>query len=249
MSTREWTVTPEDTPSEPVIPAIPEGFIEDTVLVGCPTYSGLSAVLDEYLDAYSQFEWPKRRLMLVDNSDGPEYARSIKDKVEKVGGTVRHIEPSKDWEDTFSRSWGVLLQHARWNGYTWVLSLEQDVILPPLGLDTLLNVAGYVKAPFVTHTYPYHNGKPGWYQGLGCTLMRTELLGYALDFTYQRIPAVEAAIYDAAKRGSHVVLHRLLDIKHRDARDGTWNFEGTTSDEIAVGIEAAWPDMRVDARA
>lgn len=225
---------------------IDEAPVEDTVLVGCPTYSGLAEVLDEYLAAYAAMAWPHRRLMLVDNSDGPEYARSIKEKVEAVGGRVAHIQPSADWEDTFSRSWGVLLQHARWNGYKWILSLEQDVIVPPLTLDTLLNVAGYVKAPFVTHTYPYHNGKPGFYQGLGCTLMRTELVGYALDYTYARIPAVEGAIYDAAKRGSHVVLHRLLDIEHRDARDGTWTFESTTSDEIAVGIEAAWPDVRAD---
>jgi hypothetical protein len=228
-------------------PRIEEASTEDTVLIGCPTYSGLAGCLDEYLDAYAAFVWPKRRLMLVDNSDGPEYAASIKERVEALGGRVAHIKPSNDWEDTFSRSWGVLLQHARWNGYKWILSLEQDVILPPLGVDTLLNVAGYTHSPFVTHTYPYHNGKPGWYQGLGCTLIRTELVGYALDYTYQRIPAVEAAIYDAAKRGSHVVLHRLLDVRHLDARDGTWNFTSTTTDEVAVGIETAWPDIRRDA--
>ena len=223
--------------------------LDDTVLVGCPTYSGLASCLDEYLEAYKAMVWPSRRLILVDNSDGPEYARSIKDKVEAVGGLVKHVEPSSDWEDTFSRSWGVIAQHAKWNGYKWVWSLEQDVICPPLTLDTLLNIAGYVKAPFVTHTYPYHAGKPGFYQGLGCTLFRTELLSYALEYTYTRIPAVEAALYDAAKRNSHVVLHRLLDIRHLDSRDGTWTFEGVTSDEIAIGIEAAFPDMRVDVRA
>lgn len=229
----------------PLIPAIGESPVDDTVLVACPTYSGLSTVLDEYLDAYSQLEWSKRKLMLVDNSDGPEYARSIRDKVEAVGGTVRHIQPSTDWEDTFSRAWGVILQHARWNGYTWILSLEQDVIVPRLTLDTMLNVAGYCKAPFVTMTYPYHNGKPGWYQGLGCTLMRTELVGYALDHTYSRVPAVEAAIYDVAKRGSHVVLHRLLDIQHRDSRAaGTWEFQSMTNDEMAVGIEPTFPSAR-----
>jgi hypothetical protein len=235
MTERTWDATPE---------AIVDGPLDDTVLVGCPTYSGLADCLDEYLAAYAALKWPHRKLMLVDNSDGPEYAASIKDRVEAVGGTVKHIQPSSDWEDTFSRAWGVLATHAKWNGYTWVLSLEQDVILPPLGLDTLLNVAGYVKAPFVTHTYPYHNGKPGFYQGLGCTLIRTELLAFALDYTYARIPAVEAAIYDAAKRNSHVVLHRLLEIKHLDTRTGTWNFEGTSSDEIAVGIEQDWPTFR-----
>jgi hypothetical protein len=223
--------------------------VADTVLVGCPTYDGLEPCLDEYLESYRALHWPSRKLILVDNSDGPEYARSITKKVEAVGGVVKHVAPSSDWEDTFYRSWGVIAQHAKWNGYKWVWSLEQDVIVPELALDTLLNVAGYVKAPFVTHTYPYHAGKPGFYQGLGCTLFRTELLSYALEYTYSRIPAVEAALYDAAKRNSHVVLHRLLDIQHLDRRVGTWHFEGTTSDEVAVGIEAAWPDVRTDARA
>lgn len=229
---------------------LPEELIgpeDDTVLVAAPTYSGLSSCLDEYLAAYAAFKWPRRNLMLVDNTrDGGVYAGSIKTKVEAVGGTLRRIEPSDDWEDTFQRAWSLILTHALWNGYTWVLSLEQDVICPPLTLDTLLNVAGYIKAPFVTHTYPYHNGKAGFYQGLGCTLMKTELLQGALEYVYRRIPTVEGAIYDVAKRNSHAVLHQLLPIEHRDDPTRHWQFEKTTNDdrpifiadETSVGIEA-----------
>jgi hypothetical protein len=210
----------------------------DTVLVACPTYSGLATCLDEYLAAYAALRWGNKRLMIVDNTkDDGEYARLIRPKVEAVGGLLRRIEPSSDWDDTFGRAWGVILQHARWNAYRWVFSLEQDVIVPPLTLDTLLNVAGYIKAPLVLHTYPYHGGKPGFYQGLGCTLMSTDLLGGALDVVYKRLPFVEAAIFDVGKRNSHAVLHQLLDIKHRDDTSRHWDFVGTTSDEIAVGIE------------
>lgn len=220
---------------------------QDTVLVAAPTYRGLSGCLDEYLAAYNALKWPRRNLMLVDNTrDGGVYAASIKAKVEAVEGTLRRIEPSDDWEDTFHRAWDLILTHALWNGYTWVLSLEQDVIVPPLTLDTLLNAAAYIKAPFVTHTYPYHNGKPGFYQGLGCTLMKTELLQGALQYAYRRIPAVEGAIYDVAKRNSHAVLHQLLDIQHRDDPERHWQFEKTTvdnvpvmaADAISVGIES-----------
>lgn len=217
---------------------------EDTVLVGCPMYAGMASVLDEYLEAYSALQWPKRKLMLVDNTDdGGEYAASIRPKVEAVGGEVKRVVPSDDWEDTFHRCWSVLQVHAQWNGYTWFLSLEQDVIVPPLTLDAMLNVAGYCKAPFVLHTYPYHNGKPGFYQGLGCTLIKTELLTVALESVYTRIPFVEAAIFDAAKRGSHVVLHRLLDVQHRDPTGTIWRFSGASQDEVTVGIESAWPHM------
>lgn len=213
---------------------------QDTVLVACPTYSGLASCLDEYLAAYEALKWPRRSLMLVDNTnDGGVYAGSIRSKVEAVRhGTLRRIEPSSDWEDTFYRAWDLILTHALWNGYTWVLSLEQDVIVPPLTLDTLLNVASYIKAPFVTHTYPYHNGKPGFYQGLGCTLMKTELLQGALRYAHRRIPVVEGAIYDVAKRNSHAVLHQLLDIEHRDDPNRHWQFEATTSDQVPIPMAA-----------
>ncbi len=219
----------------------------DTVLVAAPTYSGLSSCLDDYLAAYAALKWPRRNLMLVDNTrDGGVYAASIREKVEAAGGSIRRIEPSDDWEDTFHRAWDIILTHALWNGYTWVLSLEQDVIIPPLALDTLLNVAAYVKSPFVLHTYPYHNGKPGYYQGLGCTLMKTELLNGALTYAYKRVPSVEGAIFDVAKRNSHVVLHQLLPIEHRDDPTRHWQFERTTTDdvpvmradEISIGIES-----------
>jgi len=211
----------------------------DTVLVACPTYSGHSSCIDEYLIAYKALRWPYKGLMLVDTTrDGGEYARSIYEKVEAVKGTVRRIEPSNDWEDTFNRAWNLISTHALWNGYTWVFSLESDVIIPELTLDTLLNVASYIKAPFVTHTYPYHGGKPGYYQGLGCTLMKTELLDGALTYTYKRTPTVEGAIYDVAKRNSHAILHQLLDIKHHDGENRHWQFEKTTTDEVSIGIES-----------
>lgn len=215
------------------------GVENDTVLVGCPTYSGLEPCLDEYLEAYKNLKWPRRNLMLVDNTaDDGEYAASVKEKIENAGGMIRRIVPSKDWEDTFNRAWNLILTHALWNGYTWVWSLEQDVIVPELTLDTMLNVATYIKAPFVTHTYPYHGGKPGFYQGLGCTLMKTELLEGALSYAYKRIPTVEGAIYDVAKRNSHAILHQLLPIEHRDGDKRHWQFEGTTNDEVAIGIES-----------
>lgn len=191
--------------------------MNDRVLVACPTYNGLSDHLDAYLAAYEAFHWPERRLLLVDNTpDGGAYSLEITPRVEAVGGMVRHVEPSEDFDDTFAQCWRIISAHAEANGYDWVLSLEQDVIAPPLALDTMLNVAGYCMAPFVVHTVPYHFGKPGYYQGLGLTLMKAELLQGALTVAFRRVPYVEAAIYDVAKRGTHVSLHEMLDVKHLD---------------------------------
>jgi hypothetical protein len=67
--------------------------------------------------------------------------------------------------------------------------------------------------------------------------MKTELLHGALTYAYKRLPTVEGAIYDVAKRNTHAVLHQLLDIEHRDDKSRHWQFQKTTNDEIAVGIE------------
>ena len=118
---------PEDLPAELF------GEEHDSVLVACPTYSGLASCLDDYLAAYAGVRLDAPDLMLVDNTDDDgEYARSISAKVEAVGGYVKRIEPSEDWEDTFYRAWGVILPHALWNGYTWVLSSSRTSSAPSL---------------------------------------------------------------------------------------------------------------------
>lgn len=213
----------------------------DKVLVACPTYAGMEYCLDEYLARYDALAWPNRGLMLVDNTrDGGAWAESIRHKVE-TGDPRRHLRrvgPSPDFEETFHRAWRVILDHADMNGYDWVFSLEADVMVPALALDALLNVAGYAQAPFVSHLYPFHHGRQGVYEGLGCVLIATKLLRTALDVTHKQVPYTEAAIYDAAARVSRMTLRDLFPIEHRDAPPGAkpWQYD-RTDDAVAVMIE------------
>jgi len=221
----------------------------DAVLVACPTYQGLEYCLDEYLAAYDAFAWPNRALMLVDNTrdEGAYFARLQKLIETGPRRYVRHVEPRLKpdgnpgtFEETFYACWQTILSHAKFNGYPWVLSLEQDVILPKLGLDALLNIASYTAAPFVTHLYPFHGGRAGLYQGLGCILMATKLLEVALETEYRAVPLTEAAIYGVGLRASHVSLRDLLDLKHLDPPPGIgkpWQY-GTDNDPRAIAIEA-----------
>lgn len=214
----------------------------DKVLVACPTYSGMDYCLDEYLAAYDALAWPNRGLMLVDNTrDEGAYVESIRHKVETDNRRhLRHVEPKADFEATFYQCWRTILDHAEFNGYDYILSLEADVIVPPLALDALLNVAGYARAAFVSHMYPFHHRRAGLYEGLGCVLMATKLVRTALDVSYRTIPYTEAAIYDCAVRVSHMTLRDLFPIEHRDAPPGTkpWQYE-RTDDPVAVQIEVA----------
>lgn len=207
----------------------------DSVLVACPTYSGKRYAIVEYVEAYERFEYPNRDLLLVDNTgDGGEYARWMADA---FGIGVRHIEPELEFEDTFTKAWRVILEHAQDHRYGWVLSLEQDVIGPPLLVDALLNAATYVGAPFVTHTYPYHDGKQQYYQGMGCTLMSTSLLAEAMRVVDEPGPVqgiVEGAVYEVAKRASHISLHEMLTLAHIDGGGGFRQYRPITDPRVVL---------------
>ena len=210
-----------------------------SVLVAAPTYVHKDYCLDEYIDAYNSFVWPNRSLMLVDNSrDGGKYARHLRRL--KIPIVVRE-EPSRDFEETFSRCWRRILEQAQSGGWEWILSLETDVIGPPLLIDTLLNIALFVQAPFVCHAYPYHDGRiHEMYQGLGCVLMTTELLARAMkEHDDPKSPGhdvVEGAVYEVARSNSHVALATLLDLKHRDAPGGgatpVWDWDEITDPRV-----------------
>jgi len=200
----------------------------DTVLVACPTYAGLSDLLDAYLDAYNAFRWPSRKLLLVDNTrDGGEYAAHLI----KRGLNVIHVEPTMNFQETFSLCWEEIRKYANEGRFRWVFSLEQDVICPPMTVDTLLNVASYICGPFVTHTYPYHFGMPGMYQGLGCTLILTELLNDAMEVNKTE-KLVEGAIYRVAISRSHASLSGMLDIKHLDGAKRFYQFDPETDPRV-----------------
>lgn len=210
-------------------------MIVDSVLVAAPTYRGKRYCIVQYVEAFEAFEYPDRDMLLVDNTgDDGAYAAWLATEF-PIG--VRHIEPEAEFEDTFTNAWQVICDHAVARQYGWVLSLEQDVIGPPLLIDTLLNAAGYVGAPFVTHTYPYHHGRPDYYQGLGCTLMATDLLVEAMKLVREEGPAkgiVEGAVYEVAKRSSHISLHQLLPLVHVDGDTEFRQFRKITDPRVVL---------------
>jgi GT2 family glycosyltransferase len=203
----------------------------DSVLVAAPTYRGKRYAIVEYIEAFRAYSYPNRDLLLVDNTgDDGAYAAWLEREF-NVG--VRHIEPALEFEDTFIAAWQVICDYAVEHRYGWVLSLEDDVVGPPLLIDTLLNAAAYVGAPFVTHTYPYHDQKPGFYQGMGCTLMATGLLYEAMKRTKES-GLVEGSVYEVAKEMSHISLHGLLPVRHLDPDEGLRQYRPITDPRVLM---------------
>jgi len=208
------------------------------VLVAAPTYLGKDYALDQYLRAYEAFTFSPRGLLLVDNTrDNGEYAAHL----EKLGVPVRRVEPSMDFEETFTRCWRVILEEALVGEYEWVLSLESDVIGPPQLIVEMLSIADFVQAPFVTQCYPYHNKRLNeYYQGMGCVLMTTTLLQEAMSILDEPdspwVGIVEASVYEIAKRNSHVSLATRIPLQHLDHPGGgaipSWDWDEITDPRV-----------------
>jgi hypothetical protein len=219
---------------------------EDGVLVAAPTYRGKDYAFERYMAAYEAFTWPERSLLLVDNTRGDEgayVARLAEAGVPKIA----HVDPTYDFEETFTLCWKEILRVAQVEGWKFVLALETDVIGPPMLLDALLNIAGYCHAPFVTVTYPYHDGRfKEYYQGLGCLLMTTQLLEAAMkkceetDTPWSGL--IEGAVYETGKHHTHVSLHEYpgLHLEHLDHPGGhgnvpeEWDFDPITDPRVVL---------------
>lgn len=216
--------------------------VTDRVLVACPTYRGKSYALEAYISAYNAFTYPLKSIFMVDNTgNGLEYYRHLK----KCGIDTDHIDPTRDFHETFTMCWKRIAKKARAGGYKWVMSIEADNICPPLTIDALLNVAGYCRALHVAHAYPWHKcqSDQGYLTGLGCNLINAEMLWDIFQQRQWFTTAVESEVYEYPKLKGYptVELYNLLNIGHMDDTVGAEQYMfpkeempvlGATPDEL-----------------
>jgi glycosyltransferase involved in cell wall biosynthesis len=128
------------------------------VLVGCPTYEGYGYCLDEYAAAVKMLTFKDIDVVLVDNSQGDDYA----DKIKTFGVKVLRSPHMNDVRERIVVARNKLRDYFLQGDYEYFLSLEQDVIPPPDVLERLMRhkqlvVSGVYYKEFVT-TYT-HQGK------------------------------------------------------------------------------------------
>ena len=195
--------------------------VTDNVLVACPTYMGKKYALEAYILAYNDIIYPYRGLFMVDNTgDSLKYYEHLM----KLGVACDHINPTNDFQETFAMCWKRIYKYAKDNKYKWIMSIEQDNIVPPLTVDTMLNLAGYVSAVHVAHSYPWHKcqSDTGVFTGLGCNLILTELLDKVFNRPKWITDAFESEVNVYAQSNGLVTLdvYNLLDIRHLDDEIG-----------------------------
>jgi predicted RNA methylase len=224
----------------------------DKVLVACPTYDGKNYALTAYIEAYNAFVYPYRGLFMVDNTGkGLRYYEHLK----AIGVPCAHINPTKDFQTTFTKCWQRILKEALTGGYNWILSVEQDNICPPLTLDVLLNVAGWSQALYVQHGYNWHRNQStiDKFTGLGCSLIHVDLLKRVFEQKQWLSNAFESEIvlYPRVNNIPTVEVYNILDIKHLDDEKHTeyYMFEdpriprmGAKAGEKLPAVNATNPD-------
>lgn len=217
------------------------------VLIGCVTFAGKEPCLDKWIDAYYKINYLNKYLYVVDNtgmSDG--YLRTLRTK----GIDCTRIFPSPKFEDTYRRGWELILEKAKQLNCYWVYSIEADNIVDPNSLKIMLDWAmigngkdgaekiGGVEenVHIVTHGYPIHESAAKAsgvsmdsfrYQEMGCMLMTTQLLEYAIAEwgLYRNIPC---SIMETNKKynGKHIYLDHQFEVLHLDTYETEfWQFE------------------------
>ncbi len=109
--------------------------MEPRVLVGCPTSEHKLYCLQDYADAVKRIQYPRKDILLVDNSKEDTYFQEIY----TLGLPVIKGPYFEKAKDRIIASRNILREHVLKEGYDYFLSLEQDVIPEPNVIQTLLS--------------------------------------------------------------------------------------------------------------
>lgn len=160
---------------------------EPKVLMTCPTWEGEGYALKQWADAYHAQTYKNRGALQVDNSNGPvqggnlHYTHLIRGQ--GIHAIWQHTRFPFMW-DTFEIAWTeYILPYAHENGYDFVFCVEADVIIPPDGMEKMVDAAAMYsermgKPAYVTQRY-HPRGQDGpnfWWDTLGCSLFPVEPL-------------------------------------------------------------------------
>lgn len=185
------------------------------ILVAAPTCQQKDYAFERWVDAYNAFTYAQRSAFMVDNTPGTlDYVHRIR----KAGIHAMHVEPlpnrSINFIHTLETCWPTIVNRAVLGGYSYVASIESDVICPPETLEVLLAHAdGH---DVIGHSYPWracwhsmHGGACAM-TALGCTLIKTDWLVERIDLWDD---GPEQGVWKDANR---LELDGLLKIQHLD---------------------------------
>lgn len=108
------------------------------VLIFTPIYEGKDYCLDRWLEYASKINYPNKRHIIIDNSATPDYAKSLKSRVEPLGMEVYHVGRGNNSREALTRAQVFARKMMLEEGYDYLLSIESDIMVPPTIVQLLV---------------------------------------------------------------------------------------------------------------
>ncbi len=182
-------------------------FVEcPKVLLACSTFEGKAYCFDRWVAAVKALDYPNLTVLMVDNSDTPDYANRIK---------AVHLD-LEGWPEKRMAETNEYIRKLFLDGdYTWWFNLESDVIVPPDTLKLLLAHAR--EADWVGCSYRSRD-KSHCVSSFGCSIFSRRIMEETTFGGIQRGQSVDGYwwghLVEPTKRYRVVELYDYLDIEH-----------------------------------
>lgn len=96
------------------------------ILVACPTYEGKDYIINQWVDAVRNIDYPNFEWLIVDNSVGTSYTRKLRER----GFKVVHVPRGGNSRQALCNAQNYIRKKVLDEGFDYWLSLESD-LLPP----------------------------------------------------------------------------------------------------------------------
>lgn len=140
------------------------------ILIACANYSCKEYAMQRWLDAVDNLDWPNKRMLLVDNSDTPEFYERWCERVSMIRIELQREPMNRRIALSMER----IRQEFLASDATYWLNLESDVIAPPETIRVLLKHGQ--QACWTSHNYPDRTNPEQGMSGFGCSLFSRLLM-------------------------------------------------------------------------
>lgn len=121
------------------------------ILVGCPVYSGKKYITPYWIENIKKLNYPNFDIFVVDNSEPIEQFEKF---FEDTGVKVKKSPYLKNPFERLAKARQILNNYAIENNYDYLLSIEQDVIVPSNLIEKLLaHKKDVVAAPYIVSSH------------------------------------------------------------------------------------------------
>ncbi len=159
------------------------------ILMGTPIHECKDYAMERWLESVSKLDY-SFDLLMVDNSDNPEYVNKVHNYCKKYGVAnykLAHVDVDKDavLDEKLAKSREIIRREVLSKNYDCWFSLECDVIAPPDCLSKLVNLIDDYW--MVSHAYPAREIPNETNAELGISLINRKALikfGFINEYGY-----------------------------------------------------------------